>query len=130
MAITEREKHISRLDAMAKCLEDCIDPTVECKDCDTCDLTYGKGNMGEMLETIKYAISSLKTDLKYDLMYEGEEVYTKADMVVMLGEIQAQISDLWDNDPSYIEGVHDSEMIIQQKIEQLKGAKNENNSIT
>lgn len=27
----------------------------------------------ELEETIKYAISSLKTDLKYDLMYEGEE---------------------------------------------------------
>ena len=27
----------------------------------------------ELEKTIKYAISSLKTDLKYDLMYEGEE---------------------------------------------------------
>ncbi len=34
----------------------------------------------ELEKTIKYAISSLKTDLKYDLMYEGEDVYTKADM--------------------------------------------------
>ena len=38
----------------------------------------------ELEKTIKYAISSLKTDLKYDLMYEGEEIFTKADVVFSL----------------------------------------------
>ena len=47
----------------------------------------------------------------------------KADMVAMLTEIQLEVHELWDNDPSYIEGVHDSEMVIQQKINSLKEAK-------
>ena len=48
----------------------------------------------ELEETIKYAISSLKTDLKYDLMYEGEEIYTKADMVAMLEELDLTIDEI------------------------------------
>lgn len=69
-------------------------------------------------ETIKYAISSLKTDLKYDLMYEGEEVYTKAEMVDMLTEIQLEIEEglrgsIWF-------GLTDIKNIIQQKINSLK----------
>jgi hypothetical protein len=45
----------------------------------------------ELEETIKYAISSLKTDLKYDLLYEGEDVYTTADMVDILTDLKANI---------------------------------------
>jgi hypothetical protein len=37
----------------------------------------------------------------------------------MLTEIQTEISEHWDNDPSYIEGVYDSEMVIQNKINAL-----------
>jgi len=44
----------------------------------------------------------------------------KADLVAILTEIQLEVHELWDNDPSYIEGVHDSEMVIQQKIDKLK----------
>ena len=40
----------------------------------------------------------------------------KTDMVAILTEINEH----WDNDPSYIEGLHDSEMVIQQKIDNLK----------
>ena len=54
----------------------------------------------ELEKTIKYAISSLKTDLKYDLIYEGKEIYTKDEVIVMLTELQQE---------------------ILQKIEQLKG---------
>lgn len=45
----------------------------------------------ELEKTIKYAISSLKTDLKYDLMYEGEEIYTKADMIAMFEDLLMDI---------------------------------------
>lgn len=48
------------------------------------------------------------------------EARLKADMLAMLTEIQLEIEEIWDNDPSYIEGVHDSEMVIQQKIDKLK----------
>ena len=75
----------------------------------------------ELEKTIKYAISSLKTDLKYDLMYEGEEIYTKADMVAILTKLQLEVHELWDDNADYIEGVYDSEKIIQQKINALKG---------
>lgn len=47
-----------------------------------------------------YAISSLKTDFKYDLMYEGKEIYTKDEVKAMLVGLQQE---------------------IQQKIDSLKG---------
>lgn len=40
----------------------------------------------ELEKTIKYAISSLKTDLKYDLMYEGEDVYTMEEIANMFND--------------------------------------------
>lgn len=73
----------------------------------------------ELEKTIKYAISSLKTDLKYDLLSEGEDVYTKADMVAMLTEMQLEIEEL-KNEPACCQ--HYSEKIIQQKIDKLKEA--------
>ena len=54
------------------------------------------------------------------------EARLKADLVAMLTEIQLEIQELWDADPSYIEGVYDSEMVIQQKIDKLKGNENGN----
>lgn len=81
----------------------------------------------ELDETIKYAISSLKTDLKYDLMYEGEDIYTKADVVAMLTKLQDELkhtnlSGLWK--PNYAEGFNDSVATsvkkIQEKIDKLK----------
>lgn len=82
----------------------------------------------ELEKTIKYAISSLKTDLKYDLMYEGEEIYTKTDMIGMLKEIQDKIfKESWrlecicdDLDGSAVD-LDDINKIIQQKINKLRG---------
>ena len=45
----------------------------------------------ELEETIKYAISSLKTDEAYQLMYEKEETYTKNDMITMLKDLLMEI---------------------------------------
>ena len=71
----EREEHIKRLEAALACEEKrssgkCAKQT--CDECDdNCALLYEQGNWGEWKETLRYAINSLKTDLKYDLMYEG-----------------------------------------------------------
>ena len=79
----------------------------------------------ELEKTIKYAISSLKTDLKYDLMYEGKDVYTKADMVVMLTEIQMEIEEYENCGKAFHLGLQMASNIIQEKINALKGANNE-----
>lgn len=75
-------------------------------------------------QALKYAISSLKTDEAYQLMYEGGEIFTKADMVAMLTEIQLEIEEL--EVPllylaeDYEGGVLDCKKIIQQKIDALR----------
>lgn len=45
----------------------------------------------ELEETIKYAISLLKTDEAYQLMYEKEETYTKNDIIAMLKDLLMEI---------------------------------------
>ena len=83
-----------------------------------------------------YAISSLKTDEAYQLMYEGEDIYTKADMVAMLTELQTEIEEIemGNNVPfgfkpvnKFYEGVSASSKVIQQKIDALRG-NNENSN--
>jgi hypothetical protein len=85
-----------------------------------------------------YAIASLKTDLKYDLMYEGEKIYTKDDIVAMLTEIQLGIeeheesiighygketkeSDFPSHKIERNNGRKECIDLIQQKIDKLKG---------
>ena len=75
----------------------------------------------ELEKTIKYAISSLKTDLKYDLMFEGEEIYTKADMVAILTEIQLEIEESENCGKAFHLGLQMASNIIQQKINALRG---------
>ena len=82
----------------------------------------------ELEKTIKYAISSLKTDLKYDLMYEGEDIYTKADMVAILTELHLKMEELGDDlDPTedwdygYKSGVEDMIQLLDERIDKLKG---------
>lgn len=91
----------------------------------------GGGNINDFTEALDYAIASLKTDEAYQIMYEGGEIFTKADMVAILTEIQLEIEELYpkarktyrDGLTSYCEGVDDSREIIQQKINALKGEK-------
>ena len=86
----EREEHIKRLEATLACEEKQSSGKCSKHTCDdNCALLYEQGDWGEWKETLRYAINSLKTDLKYDLMYEGapetksvtikqlEEMYTK-----------------------------------------------------
>ena len=70
----ERKKHINHLKAMLKCYENQTSPTIRCDDCDNCELQYAQGNMGEIKETLTYAIASLETDEAYQLEYENLEL--------------------------------------------------------
>lgn len=108
MAITEREKHI-------KTMENLLSHYKARERCEG----YYDGTLKDNVEALEYSISSLKTDLKYDLMYEGEDIYTKSDMVAMLTEIQLEIEELDtpNNGSAYI----DCAEIIQQKIDRLRG---------
>lgn len=45
----------------------------------------------ERKQALVYAISSLKTDEAYQLMYEGGEIFTKADMVAMLEDLRQDL---------------------------------------
>lgn len=105
MAISEREHHIKTLENLLKETKGKIELYSENKNI---DLTKEK----EIVETLAYAISSLKTDFKYDLMYEGEDIYTKADIVVILKEMQNELAFL---DGSAVD-LDDINKIIQQKI--------------
>lgn len=99
----------------------------------------------ELEKTIKYAISSLKTDLKYDLLYEGEDIYTKEEItnmfndwyytkdevITILTELQSEIEEMdsrehecdfatpWCIDKGVVVE------IIQEKISALGGEKDE-----
>ena len=98
--MTDREKHISVL-----------------QNIDRAYRTFTQ----EEYRALEYAIASLKTDLKYDLMYEGEEVYTKADMAAMLKEIQLEIEESENCGKAFHLGLQMASNIIQQKINALKG---------
>ena len=68
----EREEHIKRLEAALACEEKQSSGKCSKQTCDdNCALLYEQGNWGEWKETLRYAINSLKIDLKYDLLYEG-----------------------------------------------------------
>ena len=45
----------------------------------------------ERQQALTYAIASLKTDEAYKIMYEGGEVFTKTDMIVMLENVRLDI---------------------------------------
>ena len=70
----------------------------------------------EIVETLGYAISSLKTDLKYVLMYDEEEIYSKADMISMLNDLNLQI----EGSAAYNLEVAKIQRLIRDKINKLK----------
>lgn len=112
MAITEREKHI-------KVLENLLSHYKAREKCEG----YYDSTLKDNVEALQYAISSLKTDLKYDLMYEGEEIYTNADMVEMLEDLrldfqEAELAGELDNKELIF--ADEADDLIQQKINSLK----------
>lgn len=103
MGISEREHHI-------KVLENLLSHYKAREKCEG----YYDSTLRDNIEALQYAISSLKTDLKYDLMYEDEEIYTKDEVIVMLTEILLEIEQC---------GVEDSHWIVREKINKIKGSK-------
>ena len=75
----------------------------------------------ERKQALVYAISSLKTDEAYQLMYEGGEIFTKADMIAMLTEIQLEIEEKRIDGSFYGEAILDCSDLIKQKINALRG---------
>lgn len=80
-------------------------------------------------ESLDYAISSLKTDEAYQLMYEGEDVYTKNEVIVMLMGLEGEIDEVswnieWpDGSDETIVEMDSVDNIINQKIDKLKETK-------
>lgn len=76
-------------------------------------------------EALNYAISSLKTDETYQIMYEGGEIFTKADMVATLKDLQSEIEKMQSVPCDYHgDWCVDRDKVwdaIQQKINALKG---------
>lgn len=107
--MTDREKHIKNLSYIMDSMPD-----------DACS---------EWRDSLAYAISSLKTDEAYQIMYEGGEIFTKADLVAMLEELKTEIDIMLD---SVVEGRTITITswkgmqkkicnLIQQKINALEG---------
>ena len=131
MGMSEREYHI-------KVLENLLSHYKAREQCEG----YYDSTLKDNVEALEYAISSIKTDEAYQIMYEGGEIFTKADMVAMLTEIQLEIAD---NVESIIghydastperkrplcksarnEGRTECIDVIQEKINALKGDSND-----
>lgn len=75
MALNEREHHIDWLCRLKSNLKVFIPKDF---------------HLAEFEQSLNYAISSLKTDEAYQLMYEGEEVYTKDEVIAKLQDIRAR----------------------------------------
>lgn len=88
------------------------------------DSTVYKEPKTKTAYALEYAISSLKTDEAYQLMYEGGEVFTKDEVVAMLTEIKdvaSSIRPTIGNCTSFAEGIRAYDKLIQQKINALRG---------
>ena len=113
MAISEREYHI-------KILENLLSHYKAREKCEG----YYDSTLKDDVEALQYAISSLKTDLKYDLMYEGKDIYTKADVVAMFEDLELEIKktaeEVKNYDVKWALGLFFAKKIIQEKINVLK----------
>lgn len=112
MGMSEREHHI-------KVLENLLSHYKAREKCEG----YYDSTLKDNVEALQYAISSLKTDEAYQLMYEGEEIYTKDDLVTMLEELKAEIEEKASAEGDWIfaEGEMSCAKLTQQKIDSLKG---------
>lgn len=77
----------------------------------------------EREQALVYAISSLKTDETYQIMYEGGEIFTKADMVAMFTDIYEEISSVKTADIGEVIVKGECKNVIQKKINALEGGK-------
>ena len=83
----------------------------------------------EMKESMRYAISSLKIDEAYQIMYEGGEVFTKDEVIGMFKDLQLEIkemsglcTEIHGDEWNEVNVVHSQDVLslIQQKINALK----------
>ena len=117
---------IKMLIAKEKCMERETGGTdTDCNfhNCDDCSLCYEQGTMREQKMALLFAVDAMR---KYQLMQADYENRLKADMVIMLEEIQSKIvEESWTReclDGLYqtivdIESVNE---VFQQKINALK----------
>jgi len=95
------------------------------------DSTVYKEPKTKTAQALEYAINSLKTDETYQIMYEGEEIFTKDDMVAMLEDLSREINPIKECEQQ-IYGkeewnfVGKCQDVIQQKINKLKENENGN----
>lgn len=120
MAINVREHHI-------KVLENLLSHYKAREKCEG----YYDSTLKESVEALHYAISSLKTDLKYDLMYEGEDIYIKADMVGMLEDLKKEMNPIKECEQQIYGKEHwnfvgKCQDVIQDKINELEGVEDGN----
>ena len=81
---------------------------------------------GDWRDSLAYAISSLKTDEAYQLMYEGEDVYTKDEVIAMLTEVLDNVEEVRTapkvlNNETADAICADIAEILRAKINKLKG---------
>lgn len=91
---------------------------------------YYDSTLKDNVEALHYVILSLKTDLKYDLMYEGEEIYTKADMITMLEDLKKEMNPIKECEYQIYGKEHwnftgKCQDVVQQKINALRGDKDD-----
>jgi hypothetical protein len=116
MGMSEREHHI-------KVLENLLSHYKAREKCEG----YYDSTLKDNVEALQYAISSLKTDEAYQLMYEDVEVYDKDTVAWMFRELQLEIEELEKphcHNASHADGCVSKwkvEGVIQQKINALKG---------
>lgn len=120
MGISEREHHI-------KVLENILSHYKAREKCEG----YYDNTLKDNVEALQYAISSLKTDFKYDLIHEGKDVYTKDEVIGMLVGLEVEIDEEswtieWPDGTDEIKIEMESvSKVIQQKINKLKEQKSE-----
>jgi hypothetical protein len=116
MGISEREHHI-------KVLENLLSYYKAREKCEG----YYDSTLKDNVEALQYAISSLKTDESYQIMYEGGEIFTKDEVIAMLTDLRLEIEKIFDNRPlpcsHYQRTLFYGEVddLILDKINELKG---------
>ena len=114
MGMSERERHI-------KVLENLLSHYKAREKCEG----YYDNTLKDNVETLDYAISSLKTDEAYQIMYEGGEIFTKDDVLAMLTDLKLEIEEqckIPNNNASAYDwnnGVYACYKVVQQKIDAL-----------
>ena len=113
MGMSEREYHI-------KVLENLLSHYKAREQCEG----YYDSTLKDNVEALEYAISSIKTNEAYQIMYEGGEIFTKDDTVAMLDDIQLEIEK---NSYPLVDDivVNIANKAIQKKINALKENKDE-----